>query len=144
MSDRQQWIRSLQGDLSPDESRQLQRELREDPASAAAYRQLAETWNRLELPPPSSVPEGFRAGVLDSVRQDTRHAIRPAPVWARAGAAAALLMGVVLGASLGTIQPPGTPGEDDEVLYLAQESVSLAEAYWLTFDDDGFESTGGE
>ncbi len=147
-------MRLLHGELPAAEARHLERELEGDAELRAAYRRLAETWERLELPA-SEVPAGFSAGVMAAAHELRQTGLRDgelswslAPAWARTGAAAALatglLLGVVFGGGVGVPGPGAPAAAGGEEVLLAEADVdadslplSLAEVYWLALEEGG-------
>ena len=136
-----QLMRLLHGELPLDEARQLERELERDGELRAAYERLAQAWDGLELPA-SAVPAGFSAGVMTAARElrDGELSWSLAPVWARGGAAAALVCGLLLGAVFGG--GFGTPEAGGEAMLIADAEadaapLSLAEVYWLALEETG-------
>ena len=100
-----QLMRLIHGELPPEDARRLQQRLEVEPELAAAHRRLQALWQGLELPPPSPVPVGFRTRVLARLAAERDPKVISwalAPGWVRATAALVLVLGVVLGASLGT------------------------------------------
>src|SRR5260370_118757 len=104
-------MRLLHGELPESQARGLRERLARDPELAAAYARLERTWESLELPAPQPAPPGFAARVV--LRAERAGAGRRAggggeelvswslaPTWVRTTAAAALALGLVLGASL--------------------------------------------
>ena len=153
-----QLMRLLHGELLPDEARRLERELGSDSELGAAYRRLARAWDGLELPA-SGPPAGFAAGVMAAARTTSRSRASGAtsrlragedgelswslaPAWARGGAAAALVAGLLLGASFGR----GFEGGDETAVVAEADAdalpLSLAEVYWLALEASGGELAG--
>lgn len=151
-------IRLIHGELAADEARGLERQIAEDPRLADRYQRLAAAWNDLETPASASAPADFMAGVVAAARRqgsglaDGKLSWSLAPAWARAGSLAALVLGVVLGTSVGVDTGNGISGPeltgDQEAYLLLAEPASLAESFWLTVEetegrfDNG--SEGGE
>ncbi|MCP4661549.1 MAG: hypothetical protein GY856_39615 [bacterium] len=135
-------IRLLHGELPPERARELEQRIARDPEAAALYQRLRESWEGLTLPPSAPVPGGFRAGVMAAVRREKSDELSwsLAPAWARAGAAVALTLGLILGASFGRVDDP--PLGEQEAL-LISEPLSLAESYWLTLEESGAELLDG-
>ncbi len=152
---KRQLMRLLHGELPADEACRLEQRLEHDPELSAAYRRLARAWDDLELPP-AEVPAGFSTDVVAAARKlacspaaggrGAELSWSRAPVWARAGAAAALVTGVFLGATLGSsLALPVATGEavfvaDADSATVADADVvpfSLAEAYWLSLEESG-------
>ncbi len=135
-------MRLLHGELAADEVRRLELELEHDGELRAAHRQLARVWDDLELPA-SEPPAGFSAGVVAATRKlrDGELSWSLAPAWARGGAAAALLAGLLLGAAFGHgFEAPAAGG--NEAVQVADADadavpLSLAEVYWLSLEDSG-------
>ena len=133
-----QLMRLLHGELEPEVARRLERRLEQESSPRGLYEHLAHTWDSLELPPLSPVPEGFTAGVLEAARrlEEGELSWSLAPRWARAGAAAALISGLVLGTALGGGLADPAAGDDPETVALA-DPLSLAEGYWLSLEENG-------
>jgi anti-sigma-K factor RskA len=94
-------LRLLHGELPADEAQSLQGRMAEDRELAARYEVLRKSWLTLELPEPAAAPPGFAARVATRARaaqEELSWAV--APLWVRTAAAAALVVGVVIGASL--------------------------------------------
>jgi len=128
-------MRLLHGELPPERAREFERRIARDGEVAALYQRLRERWAALELPPAMPVPEGFRAAVVAAVRRerDGELSWSLAPTWARAAAAVALTLGLILGASFSRIgEPQGEPEA-----FLVSEPLTLAESYWLTLEEGG-------
>ena len=149
-----QLMRLIHGELSPDEARRLQRELEIDSELSAAHRRLARAWDGLELPA-SEPPAGFSTGVLAAARElsDPRAGVGGelswslAPAWARGGAAAALVVGLLLGASFGRGFEVGAGSDETAIVAEAEADalpLSLAEVYWLALEESGGELAGGD
>ncbi len=140
----QQLVRLLHGELEPHEARRLERELERDDNLSAAYRRLVRTWDGLVMPA-SEPPAGFSAGVVAAargLRTGDELSWSLAPSWARGGAAAALLAGVLLGAAFG--RGFELPATGDEAVIVAEADadalpLSLAEVYWLALEESGGE-----
>ncbi len=134
-------MRLLHGELPGDEARRLERRLEHDEALRASYRRLAAAWESLAPPVPGDLPDGFAAGVVAAARRIQEGELRwsLAPAWARAGAAAALAAGLLLGAVSGG--GFAAPAADDAVLYAEADAdavpLSLAEVYWLALEESG-------
>ena len=144
-----QWMRLLHGELPADEARRLEAELARDDELRAAYEGLTRAWNGLELPA-VEVPAGFSAGVTAAARklQGGELSWSLAPSWARGGAVAALLGGLVLGAAFGNGLGAPAAGETVETALVADadagSALSLAEVYWLSLDESGGQLTAAE
>ncbi len=151
----QQLMRLLHGELAPDEARRRSRELEQDSDLRAAHQRLARTWESLELPA-SEVPSGFSANVVAAARE-LRAGGQPggelswslAPAWARGGAAAALLTGLLLGAAFGRGFEAPDAGTSDETAIVADADadavpLSLAEVYWLALEESGGQLAGND
>ncbi|HVR97411.1 MAG TPA: hypothetical protein VMW27_12400 [Thermoanaerobaculia bacterium] len=132
-------MRLLHGELPEDEARALRARLRREPELAALYQRLERSWQGLELPPPQSVPLGFRSGVMSQVRQSRGISWAAAPTWVRAAAAAALVTGLAVGAGVGrswtapaaeTVQEASEASEE-----VGLDDLSLADSYWQTVED---------
>ncbi len=80
------------------------------PEAAAAHREL---WGELEPPPTHPLPFGFADRVMARVRDEVGRGpltVRLGRVPAALASAAALVLGLVVGAGLGTVVPAGAPG----------------------------------
>jgi len=146
-----QLMRLLHGELPESQARGLRERLEKDPELAAAYARLARTWEGLDLPEPAPPPPGFASRVARRARGGSLSAggrgadgagaagaSRPgemliswglAPTWVRTTAAAALALGVLLGAglslrTLGDDASPGPPGIFDSYLALLNDSAA--------------------
>ncbi len=137
-----QLMRLLHGELAPDEARRRERELENDDGLRAAHGRLARTWDSLELPP-AELPAGFSAGVVAAARKLGAGELSwsRAPAWARGGAAAALLTGLLLGVAFGRgFETPGAGGGEAVLVADADADavpLTLAEFYWLSLEDSG-------
>jgi anti-sigma factor RsiW len=140
-------MRLLHGELPPDEARALQDRLEREPELAAAWERLERSWRGLELPPPVPVPLGFAQRVAAQAREQAGAlSWAAAPGWVRAAAAAALVTGIALGASVGlwTGDPRRIVQAADEQLSAAVADTSgaisdddLAGSYWNALDEIG-------
>ena len=149
-----QLMRWLHGELPPDEARRLERELERGQREqlSAAHQRLVQVWDSLELPP-SELPAGFSASVVKAARELCADELYNrevgngelswslAPAWARGGAAAALLTGLLLGAVFGRgFEVTGAgAGIGEEAVIVANADadavpLSLAEVYWLSLE----------
>jgi anti-sigma factor RsiW len=141
-------MRLLHGELPESQARGLRQRLEKDPELAAAYARLARTWEGLDLPAAAPAPPGFAARVTRRARGGSLPAAGPgagapgasrpgemliswglAPTWVRTTAAAALALGVLLGAglSLRTLADdasPAPPGIFDSYLALLNDSAA--------------------
>jgi anti-sigma factor RsiW len=139
----------LRGELAADEARELRARMRREPELAADYRRLEQTWNRLELPPPSPVPPGFTGQVMARVRSERASGSlswSSAPNWVRATAAAALVAGALVGIGVGRSWPaadasPTAEGAIAGLKVSSGEELSLAAGYWNLIVES---TTGGE
>ncbi len=142
-----QLMRLLHGELEADRARKLEERLASDPGLAARHRRLAAAWEGLEPPPAEAVGGGFTARVMAAARRTEAGELSwsPAPAWVRLAAAAALVAGLVLGASFGTGLSGPDPAADSEA-YALTEPLSLAESfYWSALGaDDGPLAAGEE
>ncbi len=147
-------MRLLHGELPPEEARQLERQLEHDAELRAAYEELAETWAHLELPEAGEAPAGFAAGVMAAASKARGGELSwsLAPLWARAGAPAALVAGLLLGVTFGGEFSEPVPqagvelySETDAEAVADAVPLSLAEAYWLALEESGglLEDAGG-
>jgi anti-sigma factor RsiW len=132
-------LRSIAGELSPAEARELAAAERVDPALAARHATLAARWQALELPP-TVVPAGFRATVLARVEAERATSLswRAAPTWVRAAAAATLVLGIAAG--FGAVR--WVPTASGEPSY-SEVGAGLAESYLEDLGDDEA-ARGGE
>lgn len=112
-------LRRLRGELEPEERRRLEARLAAEPRLRAAAERLERTWSGLELPP-TSVPAGFSAAVMERISV----AEPEVPAWARLAAAAALVAGIAVGMEIGRLAPEPVLPEG-----LAATSPTLAEHY---------------
>jgi anti-sigma factor RsiW len=136
-------MRLLHGELPAAEAHELRERLAGEPALAAAYRRLEQTWQGLSLPPAAPVPLGFAGRVMTRVRSRSAAGAfswSSAPGWVRATAAAALVAGAALGLGVGRSWPEPQPGanSDLEMASLstsADEDYSLAGSYWNLVKD---------
>jgi anti-sigma factor RsiW len=163
MNTERQLMRLLHGELDAERARELEARLEREVELRARYRRLAGAWRGLEPPPAAPVPGGFSARVMAAARgaRSGELSWSLAPAWARAGSVAALLAGLLLGASFGLwspgVRPPGVrpPGAaatgtglaeaGEQEAYALAEPLSLAESYWLTLEsDDGLRSAGDD
>lgn len=142
-------ISLLRDELAAGEARELRARIRREPELAADFHRLEQTWNGLELPPPSPLPLGFTGRVMARVRDE--RAARSlswssAPHWVRATAAASLVAGALLGIGVGVSWPaadtlPASEGTIAGLKVSSGEELSLAAGYWNLIVD---ETTGGE
>jgi anti-sigma factor RsiW len=125
-------MRLLHGELPESQARGLRERMAREPELAAAYARLARTWEALELPDPAPAPVGFAARVAARARREAHARARLswglAPPWVRTAAAAALAVGVVLGAglslrTLGEDASANPPGIVDSYLALVSDSA---------------------
>lgn len=137
-------MRLLHGELPADEARELRARMDRDPSLAAAYARLERAWNGLDLPPAPPAPPGFGQRILARAQgEPSGGAISwaAAPVWVRAAAAAALVLGAAMGAGVGSwtgISQSGEAHEREtaaETLFTQADSESgvqssFAESYW--------------
>lgn len=139
----------LRGELAAGEARELRGRIRRDPELAAEFQRLEQTWNGLELPPPSPLPPGFTGRVMARVRSEKAArslSWSSAPHWVRATAAASLVAGALLGIGVGVSWPaadasPTAEGAIAGLKVSSGEELSLAAGYWNLIVD---ETTGGE
>ena len=140
-----QLVRLLHGELAPEEARELERELADaSPEVRAANQRLVQVWSGLELPP-SEVPADFSTGVMAAARNLARERAEGAiswslaPAWARGGAAAALVTGLLLGATFGRGFEAPSIAEPTAVVIADADAdatpLSLAEVYWLALEE---------
>ena len=133
-------MRWIHGDLAADEARAVERRIAEDPGLAARHHRLAAAWEDLRLPASAGAPEGFRDGAVAAARRLAGELTWSlAPVWARAGSLAALIIGLVLGTSFATVDHGGLSESrltvDQDAYALLAEPSSLAESFWLTLEE---------
>jgi anti-sigma factor RsiW len=124
-------MRLLHGELPESEARGLRERLDRDPELAAAYARLARAWEGLALPETRPAPPGFAARVTARARGSRVVSWALAPTWVRRAAAAALALGVLLGAdlglrTLGDDAPSGSPGMVESYLALVNDSAAPA------------------
>lgn len=134
-------MRLLHGELPEGEARELRARIAREPELVAAFHRLKRTWNALEPPPRSPVPPGFAGRVAARARSEAAPgtlAWASAPVWVRAAAAAALIVGAALGAGMGRSWPVTEP--EPSSFQIAEEDDSLDASYWELVD----ETTGEE
>ena len=138
----------LRGELAAGEARELRARMQREPELAADFRRLEQTWNALELPPPSPLPPGFSGRVMARVRGERAGSLswRSAPSWVRATAAASLVAGALLGIGVGHSWPaaetsPTTEGAIAGLKVSSGEELSLAAGYWNLIVDS---TTGGD
>lgn len=145
-------MRLLHGELPPDEARRLEDRLAGDAEMRAAYEGLAATWERVQPPPEAPLPDGFAAGAMAAARKlrDGELSWSLAPVWARAGAAAALVAGLMLGAVFdgGFTQPAPSAGDLYADVDAATDDadavpLTLSEVYWLALEQSGGQLANG-
>lgn len=145
-SERSILMRLVHGELSPEEARRLEQRLDREPELRARYERLRASWEALELPPPPPAPAGFRDRVVAAARHSRGREVSwaGAPLWARAGAAAALAAGLLLGVGVGRLGSDGrariaAASELEAALSgeLAAGPPSLAEAYWQELEASG-------
>ena len=146
-------MRLLHGELPADEAKRLEQQLAGDAELRAAYEALAATWEGIAAPPEERLPADFASGVMAAARKirDGELSWSLAPVWARAGATAALVAGLFLGAAFdgGFTQP--VPAGDVVDLYDVDGDaddadavpLTLSEVYWLVLEDSGGELANG-
>lgn len=132
-------LRLVHGELVATEAERLYRRLRTDTDLRARYEQLESAWQGLELAPPSPLPDGWRQETLDlASRCDEQWGWRAAPLWVRAGATAALLVGVLLGNAVAA--PSASErhlGEQPaEWLSPTPPTSGLADSYWQALAED--------
>jgi anti-sigma factor RsiW len=136
-------IRRLHGELPAEQARELDARLDREPELARRYGELRERWEGLVPPPPAPVPLGFTGRVMAHI--ETAKRAEPAepegalswslaPTWVRAAAAAALVFGMALGASLGLLPQRGAndllPGTAS-----MGERVPLADSYGSVLEE---------
>lgn len=148
--DERRLMRLLHGELGADERRALEARLERDEDLRRCFAALRSGWDSLAEPPFGEVPAEFRAGVLGAARRLRGDELSwsTAPAWVRLGAAAALVVGIGLGVGVGrTPEPrtdqPQTAAAEPELTASSEiaEPLSLAETFWMGFEDD---TTTGE
>lgn len=133
----------LRGELAAEGARELRARMLHEPGLEADYRRLEQTWNGLELPPPSPVPPGFTSRVMAHVRSEKAAGSlswSSAPHWVRATAAASLVAGALLGIGVGVSWPaadtsPTPEGAIAGLKVSSGEELSLAAGYWSLIVD---------
>lgn len=136
-------LRLLTGQLPAEEARALNLRMEQDGELARAYERLARSWQGLSLPEPAPVPPGFATRVLARTREEVGSpalSFSAAPVAVRVLAAAAVTVGIALGAMGAHYAGLSRRGEFDRST--GWEPASLADSYWAAFDED--EANGGE
>lgn len=134
-------LRLLQGELPPDEARELRARMGREPGLAEDFRRLERTWQGLALPPASPVPSGFAGRIMARARSQPAPgslAWSAAPGWVRAAAAAALVTGAALGIGAGRSLPAAEAGPAAVPVFAAaeeEEDLSLAGSYWSVVED---------
>ena len=150
-------MRRLHGELTAEEARELDARLGRDPELARRYARLRERWESLVLPPAAQaapVPPGFTGRVMAHVEaaalagEGSALSWSRAPIWVRAAAAAALVAGMALGASL-SLLPQGSSLDALPGTASMGERVPLADSYWSAVEEEtgavqGNPSPGGE
>lgn len=139
----QDLMRLLHGELAPEEARALRARIFRDPELAAAYRRLEGTWQALELPPAAPVPPGFAGRVTARARSQAQQlSWANAPLWARAAAAVALVVGALVGAGFGRLLPAPATAQPSPVeageLFSAEST--FADSYWQVVSDPATEA----
>lgn len=138
--DERRLMRLLHGELGADERRRLEGRLEREEELRQRFAALRSGWESLEEPPFKGVPPEFRAGVLAVARRSRGDELSwsAAPAWVRAGAAAALVLGIGLGVGVGRrAEPPATDVEPELTISSEiAEPLSLAETFWMGFEDD--------
>jgi anti-sigma factor RsiW len=143
-------MRFISGELDSGEARRLELRLGEDEELRRRWEELRAAWEGLEPPPTPPVPASFARDVTEAARRLSASEVSwsAAPLWARTGAAAALVLGLVLGIGAGRLASPSPIGEtvrseeaSDLDAYLASElesvPLSLAEAYGIELEEGG-------
>ena len=138
-------IRRLHGELPEERARELDGRLGREPELARRYGQLRERWDGLVPPPGSPVPLGFTGRVMAQVesaarlREGSALSWSLAPTWVRAAAAAALVSGMALGASLGLL-PQRSSSDALPGTTSMGERVPLADSYWSAVEGESGEA----
>ena len=125
-------MRLLQTELPAAEAKVLERRVREEPAVAAVYDRLRESWQGLELAAVAPAPPELRRQTLERLRRvGSLASWGPAPLWGRAAAAAALLAGIAVGSSavVAAAPPEGWVLDDGP-------AASVADRYWRTLSGE--------
>jgi anti-sigma-K factor RskA len=128
-----QLIRLLTDELSAADARELRQRLEKEGDLQRAFASLQERWKALEPPPLQPVHPSFTSRVVRQATLTGPAVAAPglggaAPLWTRATAAAALAVGILVGALLAS----QSQSED----WTAWNAVELtqAEDYWETLD----------
>ena len=125
-----QLLRLLAGELSAADARQWRQRLEDDGELQCAFASLRDTWAALEPPTLPAVHPSFTSRVVrravDRPVVDVSAPGPLSPAWARATAALALAVGILVGVVLAS----ASESED----WTAWDTVELtqAEAYWET------------
>lgn len=145
-SEEKDLVRLLHGELEREAASRLRRRIAEDPELEARFRRLSETWDRLEPPAPSPVPQ-LADEMLARVRRE-RESLRwqSAPLWARVAAGIALPVGLALGL-IAAQEAPGAPeprsaSEAWSSAYEEATERGLADAYYELVVQGGNEEEG--
>ena len=129
----QQLIRLLAGELAPEDARELRRRLEKEEELRQVFASLQERWQALEPPPVQPVHSSFTSCVVHQATTgpsiEAAGLGRAAPVWARAAAAVALGVGMVVGSLL------VSPSKAEEWADWNAVELTQAEVYWETLDD---------
>jgi ferric-dicitrate binding protein FerR (iron transport regulator) len=96
------FVRLLYGELAEADAQALRERIAQEPELARAWARWNAAWEGLAAPPATPVPAGFATRVMARARQQSRAVLgwSVAPLWVRTVAATALVVGVVVGASL--------------------------------------------
>ncbi len=114
-----------------DRQEELLERARGDAALAAEPDRVRAVWSGLELPPPAPPPPGFAGRIVARALSEGRAGtlgLPWRPAWARVAAAALVVVGVVLGAELGSLSPASAAVESDGSTPV-WSSDSLADSY---------------
>ena len=120
-----QLMQLLHGELSAEETTDWRQRLEAEPELAARYAEMERLWSGLDLPEPAAAGPELVAAVRRRLGRETNPSLvemwRLAPAWNRLLAAAALTVGVGIGAFAGTVSEAQT----DDSLFATTE-ISLA------------------
>lgn len=140
-------VRRLGGELSTEETAELERRLAADPEAAELFARMQDRWQSLGDLPSAARPVDLAQDLMAAARKegDSEMGWSAAPTWARACAALALVFGSLLGTILagsGGLGGDLTRGDFDTVEVWA-EPLSLSESFWIgieSLDAKGEES----
>ena len=128
-----QLIRLLTDELSAADARELRLRLEKEGDLQRAFASLQERWKALEPPPLQSVHPSFTSRVVRQATSTGPAVAAPdlggsAPLWSRATAAAALAIGILVGALL------ASPSQSEDWTAWNAVELTQAEDYWETLD----------